>query len=129
MREISAMKVWLLPLYLVCVLCQSALIKSNCYFLIYSSLTKLNMEARDWLYQTKMHISLIAYEDNYQSIPPYFMALQILISNVWVWRKSSDACMNFHQRFTIPGKVYCPWVLMKNLNLTSKFFTLFIALL
>ena len=74
MRKISAMKVWILHLYLVCVLCQSALIKSNCYFLIYSSLTKLNMEASDWLYQTKMHISLIAYEDNYQSIPPYGLA-------------------------------------------------------
>ena len=39
MREIVAMLCWLIPLYLVCVLCPVCLMKSNFYSFIYSSLT------------------------------------------------------------------------------------------
>ena len=42
--------------------------------LIYGS-TKPNQKASGWLYQTKIHITRIVYQENYRSIPPYFMAL------------------------------------------------------
>ena len=41
-----------------------------------SYLTK-HRSFRRWLYQTKICINHIVYQENHQSIPPYFMALNI----------------------------------------------------
>ena len=41
--------------------------------------TKPNTEVSGWPYQTKNHITHNVYQENYQSIPPYFMALDSLL--------------------------------------------------
>ena len=41
--------------------------------------TKPNTEVSGWPYQTKNHITHIVYQENYQSILPYFMALDSLL--------------------------------------------------
>ena len=46
-------------------------------FLIHGS-TKPNIEVGDWLDQTKIFITHIAFSKNYQHIPPYYMALGII---------------------------------------------------
>ena len=40
--------------------------------------SKPTIDFSGWSYPTKLHIIHIVYQENYQSIPPYFMALGIV---------------------------------------------------
>ena len=45
-------------------------------FLIFLS-TKPKIKVSDWLFQSKIHITHIVYQENYQNIPPYFKSISV----------------------------------------------------